>query len=68
MTDLGTFGNSTIPEAINKPFRCLRNYRRSKATDSACLSRLRDRSLCVSALLFAPALLHKCSIPAPKST
>jgi len=67
MTDLGTFGNSTTPRGDQQPFRCVRNYRRSKATDSACLSRLRDRSRCVSAPLFAPALLHKCSIPAPKS-
>jgi len=43
------------------PFRCARNYLRSRATDSACLSRFRGGAIRARLPSVASALLHKCS-------
>ena len=48
------------------PYICARNYRQSRATDSACLSHFRGARICRRSPQVASALLHKCSIPSPE--
>ena len=63
--ELARAADGLEPSTPSLPFRCARNYRQSKATVSACLSRFRGWPIRSGLRPFAPALLHKCSIHAP---